>query len=348
MGFTSAQWAAFGSGPEFQAIQFLSSPIILDLNGDGVRTLSIAEGVKFDVFGDGQSVNTGWVSGGDGLLVMDRNHDGSINDGSELFGSATKLASGERATDGYAALRELDSNADGVISNEDSIYADLRVWVDGNSDGLSGAGELRTLESLGIAKINVNANVGSNTDNGNILGLTSTYETTDGVTHAAADVWFIADKGGANAKAGTLDAAIAALNTTNAAAIAPLAVDPVIDEPIAQTAIPAQGVDSDNLRTRVSSLAQAIGSFGEADPTSSGLTVPKLDAASATPAAQSPVAIAALNMADVMKQFDPNGALLGGSATTSVGVGLPSTKSLNLPGSQDPANSGILSSGGKS
>jgi hypothetical protein len=69
---------------------------------------TIAAGVKFDLFADGNSVRTGWVSSGDGLLVLDRNADGQVNDGSELFGSSTTLASGERAADGYVALRELD------------------------------------------------------------------------------------------------------------------------------------------------------------------------------------------------------------------------------------------------
>ncbi len=59
---------------------------------------------------------------------------------------------------------------------------------------MSGAGELKTLASLGIAKINAQATAGAGTDNGNLLGLTSTYETTDGATHAAADVWFVTDR----------------------------------------------------------------------------------------------------------------------------------------------------------
>ena len=170
-----------------------STPIVLDLNGDGVHTLGLSAGVQFDLLAKGAKVQTGWVGGGDGLLALDRNHDGTINDGSELFGSSTVLADGTRASDGYVALGELDSNHDGVISAADAAFGDLRVWVDGNADGTSSAAELRTLDSLGITEISLTTQAGSSTDNGNILGLTSSFRTADGSSHAAADVWFQID-----------------------------------------------------------------------------------------------------------------------------------------------------------
>jgi hypothetical protein len=126
---TTAQWAALTtaqihalSTTQTQAYGTFSTPMVLDLNNDGIKTLGVSEGVSFDIFADGTKVNTGWVSSGDGLLVLDRNNDGSINDGSELFGSSTTLSGGVRATDGYAALRELDANQDGVISQSDKIF----------------------------------------------------------------------------------------------------------------------------------------------------------------------------------------------------------------------------------
>ena len=111
------------STTQIAALVTLSTPIILDLDGNGVQTMSYSSGVKFDLFAQGQEVQTGWVSSGDGLLVLDRNHDGQINDGSELFGSSTTLASGAKAEDGYQALSELDSNLDGVISQEDEGFS---------------------------------------------------------------------------------------------------------------------------------------------------------------------------------------------------------------------------------
>jgi hypothetical protein len=175
----------------------------LDLNGDGVKTLGYSAGVKFDLFASGTAVNTGWVSSSDGLLVMDRNHDGVIDSGAELFGAATTLANGSQATDGYAALRELDTDGNAVVNAKDAGFADLRVWVDGNSDGVSQTAELKTLAALDISSLSLQTQTGVAKDNGNVLGLTSTYQTADGANHAAADVWFVADKAviGSEAKA---------------------------------------------------------------------------------------------------------------------------------------------------
>jgi len=172
----------------------LGTPIVLDLNNDGVKTLSISAGTEFDLFATGKAVNTGWASSSDGLLALDRNHDGKINDGSELFGSSTTLANGEKASDGYVALRELDSNGDGSISKDDAEWANLKVWVDKNSDGISQDGEMQTLDSLNITKLNLAAETTTIKDNGNLIGLKSSYETADQASHDMADVWFVADK----------------------------------------------------------------------------------------------------------------------------------------------------------
>jgi hypothetical protein len=353
--FTSSQISAIGTTA--YALLTNGSPIILDLNGDGVKTLSINSGVKFDLFAEGGAISTGWVSSGDGLLVLDRNHDGQINDGSELFGTATKLANGQSAPDGYAALRELDSNADGVIDSKDAAFNDLKVWVDGNSDGITEGGELKSLSALNIASINANAQVGTATNNGNLLGLTSTYQTTDGASHQAADVWFLADKGSAAAAASvaltppTTEANLAAALTwpdgvPAAVANAPLTW-PGVDAVAAPAAAPGAAVDpgtttamaASGMRVNVSALAQAIGSFtdrtGDPATTGTGLTVP-------VPSALTPTAVAVVNMVDVMKQFDANGNALGGTV-----AGASPTTSLTLPGQANLATNGLLTTGGK-
>ena len=166
------------------------TPIVLDLNGDGVQTLSLSQNIAFDIMASGHKVKTGWVSTSDGLLAMDRNHDGLINDGSELFGSATRLADGGRAQDGYQALAQLDSNDDGMIDKSDAAFSALGVWVDANSDGITQSGEMHTMASLGIVSLSLKATEGDTLNEGNLLGLNATYQSSDGTIHAASDVWF--------------------------------------------------------------------------------------------------------------------------------------------------------------
>jgi len=185
--FTPDQLAAMTTD---QLAVLNTSPLVLDLNGDGVQTLHWAANTHFDIDGDGDLDNVGWVGDGDGLLALDRNGDGLINDGGELFGEATRLADGSKADDGFAALAELDSNADGRISADDALFSSLRVWVDANQDGTSQAGELYNLSSLGIVSINLDAEQTSQVDNGNWIGLSGSYETADGSVHSIVDAWF--------------------------------------------------------------------------------------------------------------------------------------------------------------
>jgi hypothetical protein len=340
---TTSQVAAFTTTQISHLV--LSTPIVLDLNGDGVKTLSISDGVKFDLFADGDKVNTGWVSSGDGLLVLDRNHDGSIGDGSELFGSSTSLADGTKASDGYAALRELDTNHDGVISSDDAAFADLQVWVDANSDGVSSSGELKSLASLGIAKISTVTSVELSKDNGNLVGLVSTYETTDGASHAAADVWFVADKYHTNATVDSIsvDDAIAAINTSiavdaGASSSVPDEINLVsVTVPVLVTQASVTAPPPSDLRTMVSGLARAIGTFDESIGSGGTHSAPGQEAGANGVPKVALQSLAVANMADVMKQFDSNGNLVGAPSTL-----LASTKSLNLPGAQDAATKGFL------
>jgi hypothetical protein len=171
------------------------SPIVLDLDGNGVSTISAAQGVSFDLMGTGTRSQVGWVGGNDGLLVMDRNGDGQINDGRELFGAATLNEQGQRVGNGYAAMALEDSNHDGVLNKLDAHWDQMRVWVDGNHDGKTGAGELKSLDSLGVGELSLAHTSGSASDNGNLLGLVGSYKSTDGATHDMADVWFAKDTG---------------------------------------------------------------------------------------------------------------------------------------------------------
>ena len=115
------------------------SPLVLDLDGDGVEADALA---YFDHEGDGWSELSRWANEDDGVLVWDRNNDGVINDGSELFGNNTALGGGGMADHGFRALSELDENGDGMIDAKDSDWANLRVmrWM---RPGFWGFGESR-------------------------------------------------------------------------------------------------------------------------------------------------------------------------------------------------------------
>lgn len=91
------------------AQRFRRDPLMFDLDGDGIETLGASEsGVFFDHNGTGVKTSTGWLKGDDGFLVFDRNGNGTIDNGRELFGDATALYTGGTAVDGFAALRQED------------------------------------------------------------------------------------------------------------------------------------------------------------------------------------------------------------------------------------------------
>jgi uncharacterized delta-60 repeat protein len=166
------------------------SPMMLDLDGKGVNTSSFDNGVIFDVNADGIIEQTGWSDGKDGLLALDLNKDGIINDGSELFGQGTTLADGSKAKDAFEALKQYDENGDNVIDSNDSIFASLQIWVDKNIDGKTNSDELYKLEDLNVKFLDLNSQNSSSVDNGNIQGLVSNWTDTNDNSHEMVDVWF--------------------------------------------------------------------------------------------------------------------------------------------------------------
>ena len=169
-------------------------PIVLDLDGDGVETLGQDAGVFFDHDANGFAQLSGWVAPDDGLLVWDRNGNGQIDDGSELFGNNSLLENGQKAANGFAALAELDKNGDGVLDANDAAFAALRVWRDKNSDGQVGEGELLTLDELGIQSLGTNYTVQQVVDaNGNALRQQGSFTYVNGSTGQMGDVWFTED-----------------------------------------------------------------------------------------------------------------------------------------------------------
>ena len=131
-----------------------NSPLLIDLRGNGYRLSSAAEGVLFDVNGLSNIRWVGWpVDADDSWLAFDRDGNGTIDSGAELFGNAVRLRSGRVARNGYEALAEFDDNGDGLVDSRDTGFSQLRVWSDTNRNGKSEAGELRPLVAVGIAAL---------------------------------------------------------------------------------------------------------------------------------------------------------------------------------------------------
>lgn len=164
-----------------QAVQ-QADPIVIDLDGDGIEVGNVADGVRFDITGDGVAEQVAFPTGGDGFLVFDRNGNGIIDSGRELFGDQ------HGAANGFEELAKFDSNVDGVIDAGDPIFNQLQVFVDENLNGRSEGSELLSLNQAGIRSILLNYNKASGQINGNRITETGSVLTTDGRQRTAADV----------------------------------------------------------------------------------------------------------------------------------------------------------------
>jgi hypothetical protein len=122
--------------------------MVLDPDGEGFWFTSPQDGVDFDLGGLGFTQKVSWTDGRyhNAFLVWDRNGDGIINSGKELFGSASEQqASNDR--NAFESLRKLDSNGDNVLDARDPGWSKLRLWTDANHDGISQKNELTILET---------------------------------------------------------------------------------------------------------------------------------------------------------------------------------------------------------
>lgn len=169
----------------FESVEFTqvqqSDPIVFDLDGDGFEISHHNEGARFDIRGTGRAASTAFVKGGDAFLAIDRNGNGVIDNGRELFGDQ------HGAANGFEELRKLDSNGDHVIDAIDKDFEKLLVFRD-NGNGITEPGELVSLAQAGISRIDLRyANVSERASGGNKLAQRATFSYADGRRGHAAD-----------------------------------------------------------------------------------------------------------------------------------------------------------------
>ena len=156
----------------FEGYCSYTTPILIDVNGDGFQLTDTAHGVDFDFEGAGSPRRMAWTAAGtdDAWLVWDRNRNGRIDSSREMFGNLTaqpRISPEDR--NGFLALAEFDKpalggNGDGVISRKDYFFRDFRLWTDSNHNGISEPSELTSLQQAGVETLELDYKLSKRTD----------------------------------------------------------------------------------------------------------------------------------------------------------------------------------------
>ncbi|MFA7291541.1 MAG: VCBS repeat-containing protein [Rhodocyclaceae bacterium] len=123
------------------AVRQVKDPLILNFSGSAAQLSN--QRFSFDLDTDGKADNINMLASGSGFLALDRNGDGKINDGSELFGA--------KSGDGFAELAALDGDSNGWIDENDAAYAELKVWT----PDANGGGDLRGLKDANVGAVSL-------------------------------------------------------------------------------------------------------------------------------------------------------------------------------------------------
>jgi len=146
-----------------------TSPIIIDVSGNGFQLTSAAGGVIYDISGNGVPGQIAWTAvGAQNAFLCLPDANGNCNSGKQLFGNFTPQPA-SNTPNGFAALGVYDQpanggNGDGIIDSHDTIFPSLRLWIDANHDGISQPNEIYTLPSLGVNSISLSYRLNERTD----------------------------------------------------------------------------------------------------------------------------------------------------------------------------------------
>jgi hypothetical protein len=163
----------YGNWDQWSCLCPTESPVVIDILGNGFNLTNAADGILFDIRGDGTPKQLAWTAADsdDAWLALDRNDNNIIDNGTELFGNFTPQPVPPTGIEknGFLALAEYDKpqnggNGDGSISMQDVIFQDLRLWQDTNHNGISEEGELKTVGELGLAEIELRYKESKRTD----------------------------------------------------------------------------------------------------------------------------------------------------------------------------------------
>lgn len=166
----------------------LLDPLAIDLNRDGSFASSGQMDVEFDLLGDGHRSPATWLNSGDGFLAIDRNGNGRIDDGSELF-------AGRLPGESYQQLARYDRNSDGSVDAQEAAEGQIIVWTDVNRDGQTNDGEMFTFDTLGIQSISLQYSDRTKLEAGGFVTQISAVQYSNGSTGTIADI-FLGQSGG--------------------------------------------------------------------------------------------------------------------------------------------------------
>ena len=161
-------------------------PLVIDYEGSGTELSDMK--MEFDLDSDGTKDQISTLKKGSGFLALDKNNDGKINNGNELFGT--------KSGDGFADLKQYDENKDGKIDKNDPIYEKLRIWTPNQN----GEGQLVGLGQKGIGTIFLNPKESQEAmrgTNGDLLGIkqkTSGFQREDGSLGNIHHIDFVANQ----------------------------------------------------------------------------------------------------------------------------------------------------------